>query len=306
MPRFTAAAARTLTASSVADDDVLTVAELLRLGCTRSQIAARLAAARWQRLGRAVVTHHGPLTPAQRRRVALINCGPRAALTSFTALQAQGFLGWARDPGEVHVLVVPGDRGRAVPGLHVVRHRRSPWPMDEIVGQTHRAAPAALLAAASLTSTRSACGLVTALVQQRLSTPAHLRTALRADPGLRHRRQLGLTIGDIEMGAQALSEIDFVRVCRRFRLPAPQQQAVRSEKSGRRRYLDATWQRADGREVAVEIDGAVHLSTATWWDDQLRQNHLALAGVIVLRYPSVIVRTEPQLVADQLRQALHL
>lgn len=106
------------------------------------------------------------------------------------------------------------------------------------------------------------------------------------------------------MGAQALSEIDFIRLCRRAGLPAPVQQAVRIEPSGRRRYLDALWRRADGRLVAVEVDGAVHLAPRRWFADQLRQNELSLTGALVLRYPSVVIREEPKLVLDQLRRAV--
>jgi len=58
--------------------------------------------------------------------------------------------------------------------------------------------------------------------------------------------------------------------------------------------------------VVVEIDGALHLTQHRWWDDQLRQNDLALNNALILRYPSVIIRAEPELVADQLRQALRL
>jgi hypothetical protein len=43
-----------------------------------------------------------------------------------------------------------------------------------------------------------------------------------------------------------------------------------------------------------------------WWDDQLRQNELVLADALVLRYPSVVIRTDELLVAEQLRRALLL
>ena len=40
------------------------------------------------------------------------------------------------------------------------------------------------------------------------------------------------------------------------------------------------------------------------WDDTARQNHLLLAGYVVLRYPVFIVRTQPQQVAAEIRAAL--
>jgi very-short-patch-repair endonuclease len=81
---------------------------------------------------------------------------------------------------------------------------------------------------------------------------------------------------------------------------------VRRDRSGRRRYLDAAWRRADGKLVVVEVDGALHLTPRRWWDDQLRQNELSLADALVLRFPSAVVRAQPELVTDQLRTALRL
>ena len=167
--------------------------------------------------------------------------------------------------------------------------------------------PDALLrAAVTFDSARPACGILAAAVQQRLATPASLRAALNRAPRSRHRAALIGAVDDIDQGAQALSEIDFARLCRRYRLPEPQRQAIRVDSSGRRRYLDAVWQRHDGRLVVVEVDGALHLSPNRWWDDQLRQNELALGDALVLRFPSVVVRTEPAVVAAQLRRALEL
>jgi very-short-patch-repair endonuclease len=104
-----------------------------------------------------------------------------------------------------------------------------------------------------------------------------------------------------------LSEIDFVSLCRRYRLPPPQQQTLRHDSNGRRRYLDATWRRRDGRLVVVEVDGAVHLDQRRWWEDQLRQNEVTLGDdAIVLRFPSVVVRCQAELVAAQLGRALNL
>src|SRR5699024_2097586 len=104
-----------------------------------------------------------------------------------------------------------------------------------------------------------ACGLLAAAVQQRRCEPSALRAALGRATRTRHRRILLAAVADIEGGSEALSEIDFVRLCRRHGLPRPIQQRVRREPSGRRRYLDASWRRADGRLVVAEVDGAMHL-----------------------------------------------
>lgn len=168
----------------------------------------------------------------------------------------------------------------------------------------HRLGPALVIAAGDFRNPRPACGLFAAAVQQRLARPKDLLAAVADAPRTRHRRALLAAIADIEQGAQALSEIDFVRLCRRHGLPEPTRQAIRGDSSGRRRYLDVEWRLPDGRVVAVEVDGALHLDARQWVDDQLRQNALVLDGTIVLRFPSVVVREEPNLVVEQLRRAL--
>jgi hypothetical protein len=150
---------------------------------------------------------------------------------------------------------------------------------------------------------RPAVGLIAAGVQQRKVRPEQLRSALTSSPRLRHRRILAASVDDIAQGSQALSEIDFVELCRRAELPIPNRQAVRMT-GGKRRYFDAEWDLDRGRRLVAEVDGALHLVAARWFDDQLRQNEIALDGATVLRYPSFFIRSEPNIVADQLRRAL--
>ncbi len=277
---------------------------LMATGWSEGAIRGQLQARRWQRVGRAVVLHNGPLRVAERRQAALVNCGPRAVLTAFTAAEAHGLAGWTRE--ELHVLVPCGARIRRPAGLKLRVHYTRDWPAVERLParQLHAAAPALALAAGTFSRPRPACGLLAAGVQQRLVTADQLSWALAAAPRLRHRALLVAAAHDIGQGAHALSEIDFVRLCRRFGLPRPVQQTVRVEASGKRRYLDAEWARDDGRRVAVEVDGAIHLVVQRWVSDQLRQNELVLTGTLLLRYPSVVVRTEQAFVADQLRRAL--
>jgi hypothetical protein len=299
---LTSSAAATQAVDTAATDQVASRGELLQLGCTQSQIRARIAAGRWRRVGRAIVTHNGPLSAKQRWRVALLNCGPRAVLTAFTALEALGLSGWER--GTVHVLA---PAGVARPQLDRLRlHRTARVDPDDVlpVRRCHKAAQAAVVAASTFRAARPAVGLLAATVQQRIATASELRSALDHASRTRHRAALLAGVGDIEMGAHALSEIDFARLCRRSGLPQPNRQAVRIEANGRRRFLDAEWRLADGRCVAAEVDGAVHLAPRTWFDDQLRQNEVTLSGTLVLRYPSVVLREEPQLVVAQLRRAL--
>ena len=282
----------------------MSIASLRAQGWTSSGIRAQIDARRWQRIGRAVVLHNGPATTKQLRAAALIVLGRRAVLTSFTALDEQGLTAWVRD--EIHVLVPRGARIRRPRELNLRVHYTDRWGDLALRrgGTCDAPAHAALVAASSFQSPRPACGVLAATVQQRLVMPSHLIGELGRASRLRHHKLLLAASHDIAQGAQALSEIDFAGLCRRNRLPQPTRQSVRVDRFGRRRYLDAEWLRKDGRPLAVEVDGALHLAAPRWWEDQLRQNELVIQGDMLLRFPSAVIRAEEPLVVDQLRRAL--
>jgi hypothetical protein len=237
---------------------VVRVRHLLADGVSPDALAAQVAARRWRRFGRAVLLHNGEPSPGERRRLALANAGGRAALAAFTAAEELGLRGWERDV--VHVLVPGGTRVRRLPGIPTRVHYTGTWDDVPLMRdrRVQRLAPAVILAASTFAGPRPAVGIVAAAVQQRLATVGQLRTAVAAAPRARHRRALLLAIGDLGMGAQALSEIDFARLCRRAGLPEPVRQAVRPDRFGRRRYLDAEWITRSGRRLVVEVDGALH------------------------------------------------
>lgn len=288
------------------DGRLVTTARLLRAdGVDRRLLAGELAAGRWQRAGLAVVMHNGPFSASQRRRIARIHAGPQSVLTAFTAAEVSGLRGWERT--EVHVLAPAGTRLRSGWPVPVVLHRHGRSGVRTINGGGVEILPDALVrAAGTFDGARPACGLLAAAVQQRLVKCLSVRLSLERACRVRHHRELLAAVADIAGGSDALSEIDFVRLCRRHGLPRPLQQRVRPDPRGRRRYLDASWRRHDGRLVVVEVDGALHLLVRRWWDDQLRQNELSLADALVLRFPTVVLRAEEALVVDQLRRALLL
>jgi very-short-patch-repair endonuclease len=140
-------------------------------------------------------------------------------------------------------------------------------------------------------------------VQQRLVRAEDLAAEL-ARLGARSRQALiRSTIADIADGAHAVSELDFCRLTRRYRLPDPSRQVIRKDSAGRTRWLDAYWEHA---RVVAEVDGLWHMDAAAWWADMRRDNDLTVSGYRVLRFPAFAVREDPKLVAAQIAQALRL
>jgi hypothetical protein len=101
---------------------------------------------------------------------------------------------------------------------------------------------AAIDAAAWQPWSRFACALVAAVVQQRLCTADELDPAMQHVGRVRHKAHLREAVRDIRGGSQALSEIDLIRVCRRFGIQEPDRQVERFDSHGRLRYLDAEWE----------------------------------------------------------------
>ncbi|MEJ5944226.1 hypothetical protein WDZ17_02825 [Pseudokineococcus basanitobsidens] len=266
-------------------------------------VRRRTGSRRWQRAGpRVVVLHTGPLDPGARRWAALLHVGPGAALAAWTALGVHGLQGWPRD--EVHVAVPRGgSRTPQLPGLVVhLAHRDG---RDEVTSRAglplHGVERAALDAASWSAAPRAAGGVLAATVQQRLTTPARLRTCLRARGPVRHRALLAAVVEDLAGGSQSMAEVDLVRLCRRSGLPVPVRQSLRTDLAGRRRYLDAEWVLPDGRRVLLEVDGVGHVEVRGWYDDLLRAAEVSRAGETVLRLPALALRVDAERVVALLR-----
>lgn len=281
----------------------LSRAQLRRHGVDADRVAREVAARRWAVHGPLVVrTCTGALDAAAQRWVALLSGGPGAALSGSTALEVHGLRGWERPATSVRV--VRGHRLPHLPGVVATSSRR-PAPVVRRRGLPVVAVEAAAVEAAGTCRTPAAAGgLLAAVVQQRLSTPPRLRAAVLASARVRHRRELLAVLDDVEGGAQALSEVRLVRLCRGAGLPAPAQQEVRLDAAGRRRYLDALWELDDGRRVLLEVDGVGHVEEGRWYDDLLRAAEVARPGELVLRLPARALRVEPERVVALLRRHL--
>ncbi len=252
--------------------------------------------------------HNGPLTTVQEWAVAVLAGGKLAALAGRSGAQAGGLTGW---PQRCPAVVVP--RGTTYPsldGVLVKVHESRRFTAEDVHPGSWpprvRIERALVDAAAWSPRPRTACGILAAGVQQRLTTAARLMVTLDRAGAIRYRQILRSALVDIAGGADAVSEIDFIRFCRRNRLPRPQHQQVRRDPDGRRRYLDATLVGPTGAVVRVEIDGALHLVVSTYWDDMSRGNELAISRETALRFPSALIYLDDPRIVDQLRRALHL
>ena len=79
------------------------------------------------------------------------------------------------------------------------------------------------------------------VVERRLTAADLLAETLERVGRVRYLRLLQAAVADVAGGAQALSEIDVARLCRRAGLPEPVRRSVRLDARGRRRYLDVEW-----------------------------------------------------------------
>lgn len=280
---------------------VLTVPSAVRcLG--RSAVRWRLANGRWRLAdARVLVTQSGPLTERQRLWVSVLAAGEGAVLAGLTAARLDGLAGFE---DRQTYLAIPSSRhlSRPLPGV-VVRRSRLLGPLD--VHPT-RLPPRTMLgrslvdAAAWAATDRLAHAILAAGVQQRLVRTADLGSVVERCQRVPRRALMRATLADIAGGAEALSELDFCDLVRRFGLPEPDRQFERLDEQGRR-WLDAVWEWA---RLIVEIDGRWHMDARAWWADMQRDNELIIGGYRVLRFPAFVVRERPEAVARQIVLAL--
>jgi very-short-patch-repair endonuclease len=242
----------------------------------------------------------------RRWRAVLAQGEQLVALAGLSAAALHGLTGF--DDDDVHVVVPHGARVHRLPGVKVHVSRR--FSVADLHPSrrppTVRVERAVIDAAVWAHSPRRACAVVASAVQQRLTTAARLLAELDACGQVRHRRLLTGVLADIGGGAQALSELDLVQLCRRRRLPEPALQVVRRDRDGRRRWLDAVFAMPDGRELVVEVDGAGHLTVEQYVDDLDRTIELVIDGKTVVRVAAVTLRLAPERFAEQLARLLQV
>jgi hypothetical protein len=275
--------------------------QLNAMGYDADSVRNQIAAGRWvARSSNVVSVFTGPLGWHEQVWFAVLHAGGTALVGGLTALEWHGLKNWHRD--EITVLVDDELAFDPLEGVRFFRTRRALGGMRDPSQELPlcRVEPAALLFAGYERSARTAQGLLAAVVQQRLATPAGLGRQLEQMRPLRRAKLFRAALVEFEGGAQSMAELDIGRVCRRFGLPRPRRQTRRRDGSGRLRFTDCEWLLPNGMTLVLEIDGAFHMDVEHWEDDLARQRRIVTPGRVVVRCSARELRDEPELVVEDL------
>lgn len=274
--------------------------QLIQLGHPSHLVDYQVAAERWQRVSDVVVcTTTGTLTREQLMWAGVLQAGPGSAIGGLTALERRGLKNWHRD--EITVLLTKSHNLEPLAGVRFVETRRPVGLYATGALPTWRTEPAALLFAGYQRSRSTALGLLSAVVQQGLSTADRLLIEIERMRPLRWAKPFKSVLALVGDGAHSLAEMRVDRMCRAHGLPLPDRQTPRIDASGRLRYVDAQWRLPDGRIVFLEIDGAFHMDVQHWENDITRERDLVATGAIVLRCTARELEDESHRVAASLR-----
>jgi hypothetical protein len=270
-----------------------------------SALNRKVASGRWTKGHRGVyLTHNGPTTERQRLWIAVLavgGCRP-TLLGGLSALRVLGLRRFTSD--RIHLLIPARSRAhKPPPGVAV--HRTEVLPSEDCRDRDDppcTSAPRAVVDAAQWARTDDEARTIIAICfQQRLVGGNEIDKVLARMPRARRRALIVETVRDTRTGSETLSELDLVALCRRFGLPTPTRQVLRTDATGRSRYLDALFEKWGLR---VEVHGAHHMYVDQWWGDMDRQNDLATKEEVMLAFPGWKLRHRPAEVADRIRRAL--
>jgi len=284
---------------AIRQSGVVRRSQLRECGVSRQHIAHQVAAGRWQTLGpNVVVLSNGVLSRLQWMQAGVCHVGPRGALDGWTRLELAGLRGWIRTP--IHVATDHGRREPAPPGL-VVHQSRHLDPVDIVEGplRSVTVARAAIDAAGWLPTARSACGLVTAVAQQKLASPEEMLEVLARIYRVRHTAALREALSDAAAGAQSNAERDVHAMMRSAGLRDIRRQFPVMLSRGLI-HVDLAATLPDGRVLVVEVDGPHHDDPEQRARDAERDAELLALGYTVLHIPRWLVQSDPDAVRARL------
>jgi len=275
--------------------------QLRELGFTDRQIDRRVAAGRLVALHRGIyAVGHRALAFGAPQQAALLAAGPDAALADRSAGAWLGMLG--RWDGRVHV-VVPTQDGRRIPGIAV--HRCGSLRAEDVVVHDglRCTTPARTLVDLAASAPRLLPRALTEAQRLHLDVGPALDLLAR-EPGRRGARALARALADFDprtAETRSRLEIRFLAAVRAAKLPPPQVNVV-VDAGHLQPEVDFLW---PVERLAVEVDGrAFHDVVATAEADRRRDNALALAGFLVLRFTWRRLDADPRGVVAEVAAAL--
>jgi hypothetical protein len=246
------------------------------------------------------LSHTGALTQAQRQIAAWLYAGQDAAITGMAALEWHGIR--VQQTGLVDVLVPLQRRRHDIAFVRL--HRTSVMPKMIFPEGEICYVPAVRAVADAVRELREADevrAVVAAAVQRGNVQVWQLADELRRGP-VRGSARLRRALAEISDGVRSVAEADLRTLIKRARLPDPFYNS--------RLYLgeefiaapDAWWPDAG---VAAEADSRQwHLSPADWEQTLARHARMSALGIIVLHYPPSRLKSQPGIVAAEIRSAL--
>lgn len=282
--------------------DVITRAQALDCGLTRSSLAHRIrAGGPWQVLMPGVylgVT--GRPDHDQLDMAALLYAGPGSLLTGAAALGRYGLP--PPDSPVIDVLVPAGRQCRSRSFVTVQRTTRIPADVFAVGGI--RCVPAARAVADALrrmTDIRPARALTAAVLGSGACSLEQLERELAEGP-IRHSALLREVIDSIRAGTGSAPRGALRALLTRSRLPLPVFDASIYDGSFMIARVDAWW--ADAGVAAELGSGGWQLSPGNWEAAMRRQTRLAEHGIIVLQLSAGQLHREPDAVLAAIRNAL--
>jgi hypothetical protein len=274
-----------------------------------SVIDRRLRQGRWQPLYRGIyATFTGRPERESLMWGAVLRAGPNAALSYQTAAELDGLTDTRI--AAIHVTVSPQrqikvsgtERSATAPRIIVHRSARLAAARHPVrVPPRTRVEETVLDLAQASACFEEALAWTVAACERRRTTHAALLTAMGIRPRMRWRAELSAALDDIGAGIHSVLEFRYVRgVERPHGLPAGRRQA-RQSRGSRSNYLDTLY--ADFG-LAVELDGRAAHRARDRWHDAHRDNFLAAAGIVTLRYSWADVTERPCQVAGEVGRAL--
>ncbi len=279
---------------------VASTAQLTLRGISATRIRARVEAGRWQRMfPRTVITHNGPIPHLARVWAAALWAGD----TSMASHDTAGFLRGILDgePRAIH-LAIP-ERRRLVAPNGVVLHRTSrpsPDPRRSPPQTTIERTTLDLIGAAA--DLDAAVGILTRVLQRRLTNEQRLLRALHDMPNVRWHRAARELLAPELRGVHSPLEWRYARdVERAHGLPASQRQR-RVIQADAGSIVQDVWY--EEFRVVVELDGRIGHGELHAFRDMARDNRASERGEATLRYGWVDVNARLCDVATQVARLL--